>query len=170
MPFWPLDPDPGSGIGFFPNPGSPIPDPKPIFLRVYDKFVGKSSIILWKLTQIFLFSTSVKFVATKKGMITNFLSSGIRDPGSEIRDPRSGIRDPGWVKIRIQDKRPGSATLERLLGFLRLILCDLALQTGQSCPRRISSPPQSAHTQTCPQFNRITWTERTPFEGTVRTD
>ncbi len=23
----------------------------------------------------------------------------------------SGIRDPGWVKIRIQDKHPGSATL-----------------------------------------------------------
>jgi hypothetical protein len=26
-------------------------------------------------------------------------------------DPRSGIRDPGWVKIRIRDKHPGSATL-----------------------------------------------------------
>ncbi len=24
---------PGSGIGFFPDPGSRIPDPKPIFLR-----------------------------------------------------------------------------------------------------------------------------------------
>ncbi len=35
----------------------------------------------------------------KKGMTTNFL-----DPGSEIRDP-------GWVKIRIRDKHPGSATL-----------------------------------------------------------
>ena len=23
----------------------------------------------------------------------------------------SGIRDPGWVKIRIRDKHPGSATL-----------------------------------------------------------
>jgi len=31
--------------------------------------------------------------------------------GSGIRDPRSGIRDPGWVKIRIRDKHPGSATL-----------------------------------------------------------
>jgi hypothetical protein len=29
--FLPLDP--GSGIGFFTDPGSPIPDPKPIFLR-----------------------------------------------------------------------------------------------------------------------------------------
>ena len=53
-------------------------------------------------------------------MTTNFFSplsfvavfrSGIRDPRSGIRDPRSGIRDPGWVKIRIRDKHPGSATL-----------------------------------------------------------
>jgi hypothetical protein len=28
-----------------------------------------------------------------------------------FRDPRSGFRDPGWVKIRIRDKHPGSATL-----------------------------------------------------------
>jgi hypothetical protein len=27
------------------------------------------------------------------------------------RDPRSGIPDPGWVKKRIRDKHPGSATL-----------------------------------------------------------
>ncbi len=71
----------------------------------------------------------MKFVATKKGMTTNFFyfsllllfldpgseirdpGSGIRDPGSEIRDPGSEIRDPGWVKIRIRDKHPGSATL-----------------------------------------------------------
>jgi hypothetical protein len=31
--------------------------------------------------------------------------------GSGIRDPESKIRDPGWVKIRIRDKRHGSATL-----------------------------------------------------------
>jgi hypothetical protein len=31
--------------------------------------------------------------------------------GSGIRDPGSEIRDPGWVKIRIRDKHPGSATL-----------------------------------------------------------
>jgi hypothetical protein len=33
------------------------------------------------------------------------------DPGFEIRDPGSEIRDPGWVKIKIRDKHPGSATL-----------------------------------------------------------
>jgi hypothetical protein len=42
----------------------------------------------------------VKFVATKKGMTTNFFHPFLlllfSDPGSEIRDP-------GWVKIRIRD-------------------------------------------------------------------
>jgi hypothetical protein len=64
----------------------------------------------------------VKFVATKKCLTKIFFSplsflpvfgSGIRDPGSDIRDQRSGIRGPGWVKIRIRDKHPGSATLEK---------------------------------------------------------
>ncbi len=56
----------------------------------------------------------VKFVVTKNGMTTKFVSplSLLRflDPGSEIRDPRTGIRDLGWVKnqdlgsgINIQD-------------------------------------------------------------------
>jgi hypothetical protein len=47
----------------------------------------------------------VKFVATKKGMTTNFFSplSFVAVFGSGIRDPRSEIRDPGWVKIRIRD-------------------------------------------------------------------
>jgi hypothetical protein len=40
-------------------------------------------------------------------MTTNFFHSSLLflflDPGSEIRDP-------GWVKIRIRDKHPGSAT------------------------------------------------------------
>ncbi len=47
-------------------------------------------------------------MAPKKGMTTNFFSLCLSllflDPGSEIRDP-------GWVKIRIRDKNPGSATL-----------------------------------------------------------
>jgi hypothetical protein len=45
------DPDPGSGAfltpgsgirnGFIPDPGSRIPDPKPIFLKLCDNFLGK---------------------------------------------------------------------------------------------------------------------------------
>jgi hypothetical protein len=50
----------------------------------------------------------VKFMATKKGMTTNFFS-----PLSFIAVFGSGIRDPGWVEIRIRDKHPGSATLVR---------------------------------------------------------
>ncbi len=49
-------------------------------------------------------------MATKKGLITNFFHPPLLllflDPGSEIRDP-------GWVKIRIRDKHPGSATLDK---------------------------------------------------------
>jgi hypothetical protein len=40
----------------------------------------------------------VKFVATKKGMTTNFFS-----PLSFVAVFGSGIRDLGWVKIRIPD-------------------------------------------------------------------
>jgi hypothetical protein len=52
-------------------------------------------------------------VATKKCLTKFFFSplSFLPVFGSGIRDPRSGIRDPGWVKIRIRDKHPGSATL-----------------------------------------------------------
>jgi hypothetical protein len=60
----------------------------------------------------------VKFVATKKrfdkkilfhpSLLLLFL---IWDPGSGIRDPGSGIQDPEWVKIRIRDNHPRSATL-----------------------------------------------------------
>ncbi len=52
VPFWPLDP--GSGMGFFPDPGSRDHILKS-FLTI---FWVKSSIILWKLAQILFFSTS----------------------------------------------------------------------------------------------------------------
>jgi hypothetical protein len=52
----------------------------------------------------------MKFVATKNGMTTNFFHPSLLllflHPGSEIWDQ-------GWVKIRIRDKHPGSATLEQ---------------------------------------------------------
>ena len=50
----------------------------------------------------------MKFVATKIGLTKKIFHPChlllFLDPGSEIRDP-------GWVKIRIWDKHPGSATL-----------------------------------------------------------
>jgi hypothetical protein len=36
-------------------------------------------------------------------------------------DPGSEIRDPGWVKIRIRDKHPGSATLLIILLIRELL-------------------------------------------------
>jgi hypothetical protein len=38
-----------------------------------------------------------------------------------VRDPGSKIRDPEWVKIRIQDKHPGSATLPGTGTFVVLL-------------------------------------------------
>jgi hypothetical protein len=59
----------------------------------------------------------VKFVATKKGMTTIVFHPSLLFP---ILDAGSGMgknRDPGWVKIRVRDKQPGSATLPSSLFF-----------------------------------------------------
>ncbi len=119
--------DPGSGafltlgswIGFFqiPDLGSRISNPGSqthIFWELSDKFLGKKFCNSLKIGPNFFLLTSknkiiynfVKFVATKKGMTTYFFS-----PFSFVACFGSEIRDPGWVKIRIRDKLPGSATL-----------------------------------------------------------
>jgi hypothetical protein len=51
-------------------------------------------------------------------MTTNFFSLLSLVAVFWIGDPGSEIRDPGWVKIRIPDKHPGSATLHLPLGCL----------------------------------------------------
>ncbi len=98
VPFWPLDPDPGSGsgIGF-----SRIPNP--YFWELSEKFLGKKfynsltsgpNFFLQHSKNKIIFNF-VKFVATKKCMTTNFFSPlsfiTVLDPGSEFRDPE-------WVK------------------------------------------------------------------------
>jgi single-stranded DNA-specific DHH superfamily exonuclease len=72
----------------------------------------------------------VKFVATKKGLTTNFFSplSLVAVFGSGIRDPRSVIRDPEWVNIRIRDKHHGSATL--LLGKKKQVTGSFLINVG----------------------------------------
>jgi hypothetical protein len=50
----------------------------------------------------------VNFVATKQGMTTIFFHPSLL---LLFLDSVSEIRDPGWLKIRIRDKHPGSATL-----------------------------------------------------------
>jgi hypothetical protein len=94
-----LTPEPGSGIRNF--------------LELSDKFLGKKfynslktgpNFFLQHLKNKIIFNV-VKFVATKKGLTTNFFSplSFVAVFGSGIRDLGSGIRDPEWVKIRIRD-------------------------------------------------------------------
>ncbi len=94
VPFWPLDPDPGSGIGFFPDLGSRIPTP--YFLELSDKFLGKKfynslknrpNFFLQHLKNKIIFNF-VKFVATKKRFDNNFFS-----PLSFVAVFGSGIRN-----------------------------------------------------------------------------
>ncbi len=83
-------------------------------------FLAKSSIILRQLTQIFFFNISnFSYVYLNGGM------DFVVDQFCEIFDPKKkydnkfffhpclfiALLDPGWVKIRIRDKHPGSATL-----------------------------------------------------------
>jgi hypothetical protein len=101
-----LTPGPGSGIRnrFLSDLGSPIP--KPYILELSYKFLGKKFYNSLK-TGPNIFSAFqklsnfnfVKFVATKKGMTTNFCS-----PLSFVEAFGSGIQDPGWVK----NQNPGS--------------------------------------------------------------
>jgi hypothetical protein len=112
VPFWPLDP--GSGIGFF-----RISDPESqthIYESVVTIFWVKSSIpvILWKSGQIFFLQhfkkkiiyNFLKFMAAKKRYDNWFIFT-------PLIYCYFWIRDPGWVKIRIRDKYPGSATLQK---------------------------------------------------------
>jgi hypothetical protein len=103
-----LDPDPGSGIGFSPDPGSQTP----YFLELSDKFLGNSlktdpNIFLQHLKNKIIFNF-VKFVATKKGL-TKKLFTPLFCCCFWIRDPRSGMGNKSGSGIR--DKHPGSATL-----------------------------------------------------------
>jgi hypothetical protein len=106
-----LTPGPGSGIGFFriPDLGSRIPTP--YFLELSDKLLGKKFYNSLKTgPNCFLQHLRIKFVATKKGLKTNFFSL-LSFVALLFLDPGSEVRDPEWVKIRIRDKHPGSATL-----------------------------------------------------------
>jgi hypothetical protein len=105
-----LTPGPGSGIGFFriPDLGSLIPTP--YFLELSDKFLGKKFYNSLKTGPKFFLQhlknkitlNFLKFVATKKGVTTNFFYPSLLllflDPGFGIRDPGSGMgknQDPG---------------------------------------------------------------------------
>ncbi len=98
---------PGSGIRkrFFPDPRSRIPNP--YFWELSDSFSSKKFYNSMKSGPLQHFKNKiifnyVKFVATKQGMTTIF---------TPLFCCCFWIRDPRWVKIRIRDKHPGSATL-----------------------------------------------------------
>jgi hypothetical protein len=108
VPFWPLDPR--SRIGFFPDPGSRISDPKPYFLELINNFWGKK-LYNCKLAQVFLTSSKIKicfnfviFMATKRGITKIFFPISLLllflDPGSWMDKIR--IRDP-WQTSRIRN-------------------------------------------------------------------
>ncbi len=100
--------DPDAGSGAFLTPGSWIwhrvfPDPylgsqTRIFRSSLTVFGQK---VLYLLTDNMSFNF-VKFVATKKGKTTNFFAF--------LFCCCCWIRDPGWIKIRIREKHPRSAT------------------------------------------------------------
>jgi hypothetical protein len=100
--------------------GSRNPNPE-----LFDNFLGKKFYSSFKIGPNYFLQhfknkiifNFVKFVAKK--MVWHFffhpyLLLLFLDPGSEIRDP-------GWVKIRIRDKHPGSATLPLYLILLIFI-------------------------------------------------
>jgi hypothetical protein len=99
------NPDPGSGIGIFRIPDLVFRIPNPYFRELSDNFLGKKFYNSLKIGPNFFlqhFKTKimynfVKFVATLKGMTSNFFYPSLLllflDPRSEIRDPGSGIRD-----------------------------------------------------------------------------
>jgi hypothetical protein len=64
-------------------------------------------------------------------MTTNFFHPSLLllflDPGSEIRDP-------GWVKIRIRDKHPGSATLRNIqVNLKKFCGLEMNIQIKEAC-------------------------------------
>jgi hypothetical protein len=93
--------DPEYGIGFFPDPGSRIPNP--YFENLRTNFWVNGIIILWLNNILYQFKNKIIyyfmiFVATKNGRTKNFSPSFGAVVGSEIRNP-------GWTKMRIWDTR-----------------------------------------------------------------
>jgi hypothetical protein len=116
-----VDPDPRSRIRclFGPlirDPGSQIH----IFQSLVLIFGVKSTVILCK------FKISQKFCLFqfRNKIILNFMIFVVTKNGRTPffpppPPPGFGFRDTGWIKIRIRDKHPGSATLVNLLKVLK---------------------------------------------------
>ncbi len=134
-----LTPGPGSGIRnrFFPDPGFCISDPGSqtyIFESFSDKFLGKKFYNSLKTGPNFFLQhfknkiiyNFVTFVATKKGLTTQFFSSlsFVAVFRSGIGDPRSGMgknQNPG-SRIRNTVPHDGEILLLFLLCFIFIFL------------------------------------------------
>ncbi len=114
LPVWPLDPDPVSfwpldpESGVFLTPGyGIIPDlesPTHIFESLVTIFWVKITTILYSYFFLYMFN---KLWQQKKVRQAYFFPSfSVAVVGSEIRNPR-------WIKNRIRNKHPGSATLNK---------------------------------------------------------
>jgi hypothetical protein len=92
----------GSGIRCLsdPGPGSRIQNRFFSGSQPYTSLKTDPNIFLQHLKNKIILNF-VKFVATKKGLTTNFFPSLLL----LFLDPGSGIRDPEWVKVRIRDPR-----------------------------------------------------------------
>jgi hypothetical protein len=99
VPFWPLDPDPGSGIGFFPDLGSRIPTP--YFLELSDKFLYNAC--KWENT-IWKFSTSISLKTT----IYALLSSAMLCENHTVIGGKISISERGGGSGMGKNQDPGS--------------------------------------------------------------
>ncbi len=112
------DPDPGSGAfltpgsgirnRFFPDPGSRILNP--YFWEFSDNFLGKKFYNSMKIGPNFFLQQFETKIMWNLWLHRKVWHQIFFHP-SFVAVFGSGIRDPGWVKIRIRDKHPGSATL-----------------------------------------------------------
>ncbi len=95
------DLDPGSGA--FLTPRSGIPGPKPIFMRAcWRQFLDEKYYnFLWIGSNFFLYLFKNKIICHLYGYKKGKTNAVFLLP----------LLGPGWIKIRIRDKHPGSATL-----------------------------------------------------------
>ncbi len=120
-----MDPDPGFGAFF--NPGLGMEK-----IRIRDS--GWTSLVI--------FRRSYKFFLVK-----NYLNSLMRIRIRDLFDPESGIRDG---KIRIQEKHPGSATMEKTQKrqfYVRLDHIRICIRTKIT----IQNPQSSKHLDADPE-------------------
>ncbi len=117
---WPLDP--GSGIGFFPDPGSRIPNP--YFWELNDNFLGKKLYNSLKIgPNFFLVHFKNKIIYLQFCEICRYIKKYDKKISylSFVAVFGSGMGKKSGSRIR--DKHPGSATLSFVIRPILEINC-----------------------------------------------